>query len=439
MLGSRAGWIQCERASHAGTSGWAQSGARREHAAPGLSACSMADAATAGALGSALLGAVAGAVDAVGYICCKGLLPSHLAASLVALATGMARYSAADMRDRVLLFALFLLVMATVLGFAHYLALRELPVVQSLLTLLTFTLGALCVAGSVLAHDTGALLGPRALGVVSMAIQNSLMRICLPKANATTVMTGNLTQSVIAAAELLGRRLGLVQSDGQEAELRAKLTLAITPLLGFAVGSSLAAYFASRHGLVAFWLPFALAAFVTARSWAQLTTVSTRMDRALLELSLFAAVRSGPLVRYPHISTAAHVARLGSSHCSARNPSSATRPAYELPQRRRRERWNSEARVHASGFQADEFFSLPVDTNSGQLAHIVSHAERKFARAECACGSRLRSGLRRGRVALTELAGHALQAYERLGTHRPPGRNEVVHRALAANVEASAQ
>jgi uncharacterized membrane protein YoaK (UPF0700 family) len=213
---------------------------------------------------ASLLGAIAGGVDAAGWFCLAGLLPSHLTASLVMLGARVTEYDAAEVRARVAMLPVFVCTVALVKWSARWMTARRLPVLPVLLTVLTLGLGLFCVAGSLsdalLADDPRVLLMVGGLGVASMAVQNAIMRLCLAQLCPTTVMTGNLTQLVMAGVDLLAHR-------EPEPEARARLINAGCPLLGFVLGSVSCGYLASRQGLICLLVPLALSLGTTVRAW----------------------------------------------------------------------------------------------------------------------------------------------------------------------------
>lgn len=244
----------------------------------GHEAASEVDHATA-----ALLGAVAGSVDAVGWVALAGLLPSHLTASLVMVGASGGRESA-DVTARLAMIPVFVVTVAVVKALARRLHARGLPVLQLLLGLLTASLLIFCVVGALtdtlLADDPSVLLGVGGIGVASMAVQNTVMRLCLSKQSPTTVMTGNLTQFVMALVDLL-----TTSND----DTRARLRSAGLPLLGFVLGSVVCGWLAGQHGLSSLCVPVALAAYATLRSCRALAPREHTLPTAKLQRLRFAA------------------------------------------------------------------------------------------------------------------------------------------------------
>jgi uncharacterized membrane protein YoaK (UPF0700 family) len=158
----------------------------------------------------------------------------------------------------------FVCTVALVKWSARWMSARDLPVLPVLLTLLTTGLGLFCLAGTLsdalVADDPRVLLLIGGLGVASMAVQNAIMRLCLSQLCPTTVMTGNLTQSVMAVVDLLSHR-------EPEQGARARLINAGSPLLGFLLGSVSCGFVASHQGLICLLMPLALSAVLTTLAW----------------------------------------------------------------------------------------------------------------------------------------------------------------------------
>lgn len=230
-------------------------------------------------LSAGLLGAIAGGVDAAGWFCLAGLLPSHLTASLVMLGARVTEYDAADVRTRVAMLPVFVCTVALVKWSARWLNARKLPVLPSLLSAMTAGLALFCLAGALsdalLADDPRVLLLIGGLGVASMAVQNAIMRLCLVQLCPTTVMTGNLTQLVLSGVDLLAHRR-------PDAEARKRLVGAGCPLLGFLLGSLSCGFVASQRGLLCLVIPLGLSATTTYLAWRRHRTERSQRDEAAI-------------------------------------------------------------------------------------------------------------------------------------------------------------
>ena len=98
------------------------------------------------------------------------------------------------------------------------------------------------------------------IAVTAMGCQFALLRLTLPVAPSTAVMTGNLTTAVLAFVDLSSRTQPLVERDSRR--LRAALRL----LIGFFMGCVAAAAAVMYLGDWAWSLPSALAAAAIALS-----------------------------------------------------------------------------------------------------------------------------------------------------------------------------
>jgi uncharacterized membrane protein YoaK (UPF0700 family) len=96
------------------------------------------------------------------------------------------------------------------------------------------------------------------IAVCAMAIQYALLRLALPKAVSTAVMTVNLTNTVLSLMDMLSPQQPLMPVD------RERLKSSLRLLIGFLVGCIVAAVAISVLGDWAWSIPTALAAFAIA-------------------------------------------------------------------------------------------------------------------------------------------------------------------------------
>jgi uncharacterized membrane protein YoaK (UPF0700 family) len=96
------------------------------------------------------------------------------------------------------------------------------------------------------------------IAVTAMGCQFALLRLALPVAPSTAVMTGNLTNAVLGLVDLSSRTRPLMESDGR------RLTGALHLLVGFFGGCVLATAALIYLGDWAWSLPAALAAVAVA-------------------------------------------------------------------------------------------------------------------------------------------------------------------------------
>jgi len=97
------------------------------------------------------------------------------------------------------------------------------------------------------------------IAVSAMACQYALLRLALPGAISTAVMTGNLTNTVLSIMDALSRGHPLMSAD--DSRLKRSLYL----LFGFLLGCMVAAMAISTMGEWAWSLPVALAAAAVVR------------------------------------------------------------------------------------------------------------------------------------------------------------------------------
>jgi len=161
---------------------------------------------------------------------------------------------------------------------------RRGPGLARLLLLIQFLLLAGVLIFSVItnpsANPHGLMAGIAAMIAVSaMACQFALLRLAVPGAPSTAVMTGNLTNTVLSLLDTLSRTEPLM--EGATERLKRSLHL----LIGFLVGCILAAAAISLLGNWAWSFPVALAgAAVALRQWRGFFTHNGQDDVSPTEL-----------------------------------------------------------------------------------------------------------------------------------------------------------
>lgn len=205
----------------------------------------------------AVLSTTAGAVDVIGFLALGGLFTAHITGNLVVLA---AHYITGRFGETAPLFSvpMFVAVLGVVtltfVGKPIGIARRALLVLQAVL--LACFLGFGTGFGPFPDPNNGMAVFVGMLGVAAMATQNGLVRLALPGAPSTAVMTTNLTQLTIDLATL-------ARSHGERTELprvRRSADLTAVSVLGFAIGLALGAVFEIRFGLWSLIFPVMLAA-----------------------------------------------------------------------------------------------------------------------------------------------------------------------------------
>lgn len=148
------------------------------------------------------LAATGGFVDTAGFLGLDGLFCAHVTGNLVLAGTRLAAFDASDALVRLMVLPVFAGATALTMLFIRRRTRRGHPVLPACLlfealALTVFT--AVCLwmiprAGDPIDDTTQMITG--SIGVIAMAIQNTLMRECLPHLAPTTVMTGNITGGV---------------------------------------------------------------------------------------------------------------------------------------------------------------------------------------------------------------------------------------------------
>ena len=202
-----------------------------------------------------MLSVVAGMVDAIGFLS-LGIFTAHITGNIVvvgALVAGHHRVSVAQ----ILAIPVFVLAVAATWLIARASSRRGTRLMR-LLLLIQFLLITGLLIFSVIGKpsaDPHGLAGTIAamIAVSAMGCQFALLRLTLPVAPSTAVMTGNLTNAVLALVDSSSRSQPLMESDSRR--LRGALHL----LMGFLVGCVVAAAGVMYLGDWAWSLPSALA------------------------------------------------------------------------------------------------------------------------------------------------------------------------------------
>jgi uncharacterized membrane protein YoaK (UPF0700 family) len=226
-----------------------------------------------------VLSTTAGAVDVIGFIALGGLFTAHITGNLVVLA---AHYITGRFGEIAPLLSvpMFVVVLGIVtLVFVRkpiQIARRALLVLQAVL--LACFLGFGVGFGPFPDPNNGMAVFVGMLGVAAMATQNGLVRLALPGAPSTAVMTTNVTQLTVDLATL-GRR----HDEWDELpRVRRRADLTAVSVLGFAVGLALGAVFEIRFGLWSLLFPVFLAvvAIPLGESWTASSDKASHPGRA---------------------------------------------------------------------------------------------------------------------------------------------------------------
>jgi uncharacterized membrane protein YoaK (UPF0700 family) len=209
-----------------------------------------------------MLAVIAGMVDLTGFFMLGNIFTAHITGNLVVASALVVRGGPVN-PAQLLAIPVFMVALALVWLIAEASRRKGAPLAR-LLLVVQFLLLAAVLAFSVVAKPSsdphGFLAAVTALIAVSaMASQYALLRLALPGAISTAVMTGNLTNTVLSIMDALSRGHPLMSADG------GRLKRSLHLLFGFLLGCMIAAAAISVMGEWAWSLPTALAALVVAR------------------------------------------------------------------------------------------------------------------------------------------------------------------------------
>jgi uncharacterized membrane protein YoaK (UPF0700 family) len=208
-----------------------------------------------------LLSVIAGMVDLIGFLSLGNLFTAHITGNLVVIAALVVRGGPVN-PAQVLAIPVFILAVAAVWLLARA-AGRRGPSLAQLLLRVQFLLLTCVLIFSVItkpsANPHGLLAGIAAMIAVSaMACQFALLRLALPVAPSTAVMTGNLTNTVLSLLDTLS------QTRPSMAGALGHLGGSLHLLIGFFGGCVVAAAAVSLLGDWAWSFPVALAGVAAA-------------------------------------------------------------------------------------------------------------------------------------------------------------------------------
>jgi len=208
-----------------------------------------------------LLSVIAGMVDLTGFLTLGNIFTAHITGNLVLVAALVVRGGQMN-PAQILAIPVFILAVAAVWLVARASGKRG-PGLARLLLLIQFLLlvGVLIFSATTKpsANPHGLMAVITAMIAVSaMACQFALLRLTLPVASSTAVMTGNLTNTVLSLLDSSSRTQPLLAGDTER--LRGSLHL----LIGFFGGCVVAAVAVSLLGDWAWSFPVALAGFAVA-------------------------------------------------------------------------------------------------------------------------------------------------------------------------------
>jgi len=207
-----------------------------------------------------VLSVIAGMVDVIGFLS-LGLFTAHVTGNLVVIAAQVVRGGPPHLAQ-ILAVPVFMIAVAATWIIAKASDRRGSALLRPLL-LVQFLLLAgvliLSIVGGPVSNPHGLIAGITAMIAVSaMACQFSLLRLAVSDAPSTAVMTGNLTNAVLALLDTLWRAQPL--TDGAD----ERLTKTLKVLVGFFAGCVAGAAAVSWLGDWAWSLPVVVAAAAVA-------------------------------------------------------------------------------------------------------------------------------------------------------------------------------
>jgi uncharacterized membrane protein YoaK (UPF0700 family) len=208
-----------------------------------------------------LLSVIAGMVDLTGFFTLGNIFTAHVTGNLVVAAAAAVRGGPWNLAQA-LAIPVFMLAVAAAWLIArtsslHHVALTRLLLVIQFLLLLVVLAFSVTTMPSTNPHGLMAGIAVM-IAVCAMAFQYALLRLALPKAVSTAVMTGNLTNTVLSLMELLSPQQPLMPVD------RGRLKSSLRLLVGFLAGCVVAAASIPILGDWAWSIPTVLAGFAIA-------------------------------------------------------------------------------------------------------------------------------------------------------------------------------
>jgi len=197
------------------------------------------------------LGFFAGYVDTLGFLALFGLFTAHVTGNFILIGAALADPSRSSILLKFLAFPAFIAGVAA----ARILVLlverrRALALRPALLLELALLIGFM--GFGIAATPVGTEAGPLAmtaglLGAAAMGAHSAISRLLLGHLAPTSMMTGNVTQIVIDAVDLL--------RGADDPGLKTRFAKVLWPLLSFAVGCIVAAFGYLWFGFAALALP----------------------------------------------------------------------------------------------------------------------------------------------------------------------------------------
>jgi uncharacterized membrane protein YoaK (UPF0700 family) len=218
-----------------------------------------------------VLAFVAGYVDTLGFVALFGLFTAHVTGNFILIGSGLAG-AGSGLLIKWLAFPAFVagIVGARVLDdslrhHAHGTRVGGLYALQ--IALLAAFMIAGVLAAPITSADAPLTIACGLLGAAGMGVQNAHARLTARSVVANTVMTGNVTQAVIDAFDLLVPRHTHGAGHAQRDEARERLARTLPPVLAFAIGAGGGALGWLTASFWALLVPLALLGALAALAW----------------------------------------------------------------------------------------------------------------------------------------------------------------------------
>lgn len=205
-----------------------------------------------------LLSVIAGMVDLTSFYTLGNIFTAHVTGNLVVATAALAGGEPLKLAQ-VLAIPVFMLALAGVWLIARISGRQSVGLVRLLLLIQLILLVGVLVVSALTRPSTdahGLMAGVAAMmAVAAMACQFALLRLAVPGAISTAVMTGNLTNSVLLSMEWLLRGRSRMTDES-----RQRLTRSLWLLAGFLSGCVIASVAVCMFADWAWVLPVVLAA-----------------------------------------------------------------------------------------------------------------------------------------------------------------------------------
>jgi uncharacterized membrane protein YoaK (UPF0700 family) len=203
-----------------------------------------------------LLSVIAGMVDLIGFLS-LGIFTAHVTGNIVVVGALMARHNRVNLAQ-ILAIPVFILAVAVTWLIAKASGRRGTGLMRPLLLIQFLLITSLLIFSAITrpSTDPHGLMATIAamIAVSAMGCQFALLRLTLPVAPSTAVMTGNLTTAILGLVDLSSQSQPLMEGDSR------RLAGTLHLLIGFFLGCVLATAALTYLGDWAWSLPATLAA-----------------------------------------------------------------------------------------------------------------------------------------------------------------------------------